>query len=310
MKMKNQIINILKIGKVVNILIILVILIFLKIPVALAQSHEFSVYGSSGFSSLRYQISKGARSDAMGADFGVGYTFVRAKGTVKNTEKILHARWGIHTGIGLGLFNARAKVDDDQTTTKSLIDSDNHTFDLTTFFSGYNESQKTMFLNIPVMAVFKTQQFYVMGGFKFGIPLVGKYEAKKTLLINEAYYPEWDNWAKTQTFAGDGAFRGKKSHGNLNFGVSVSLAFESGIHWRINENLSIYSGAFFDYGLNNVARGSKQSFINYDHKNPENFTTNSILSSYSNNDSSVLTTFTGNVSTMAIGIKVRLAFDF
>jgi len=83
------------------------------------------------------------------------------------------------------------------------------------------------------------------------------------------------------------------------------LALEAGMKWNIADNLSLYTGAFFDYGLNNVVKGGKQAFINYTAKDAENFTTNSVLSSYTDNSKS--STFTNKANMMAVGIKVRLA---
>ena len=272
-----------------------------------AQSeHEFSVYGGGGLSTMRYQLSLGNSSSGLGGDFGVGYTYFHLRERAVATGKVFREHWGIHTGIGLGLYNAKAKLNDVKTVTSDLYDSDGDRFNLHSSLADYGETQTAMFLNIPVMAQFQIEQFYVMCGIKTGIPLKGKYKSKDATLKNEAYYPKWDDWAKTQTFAGYGSFKGRNSEGVFDLGVNVMFALEAGINWVLSDNISLYSGAYFDYGLNNVAKDSQLKFINYSDKNPESFTANSVLSSYSDNSKS--TTFTDKVNTMALGIKVKLAF--
>jgi len=272
-----------------------------------AQSeHEISVYGGGGLSTMRYQLSQGNSSSGLGGDFGVGYTYFRVKERAVETGKVFQEHWGIHTGIGIGLYNAKAKLNEVKTVTSDLYDSDGDRFNLHSSLSNYGETQTAMFLNIPVMAQFQIEQFYVMCGIKTGIPLKGKYKSKDATLTNEAYYPKWENWARTQTFAGFGSFKGRNSEGVFDLGVNVMLAVEAGMNWRLNGNLSLYSGAYFDYGLINVAKDAQLKFINYSDKNPEGFTANSVLSSYSDNSNS--TTFTDKVNTMAVGIKVRLAY--
>jgi hypothetical protein len=272
----------------------------MKIPVVFAQQpvHELSLYGSGGLSTLRYKLSLGDRSGSMGTVFGMGYTYSMAKDWLTDAEKLYNERWGIHTGIEFASYNAKAKIKDAELITNNLIDSDGDAFDLYTELSGYSENQRAIMLNIPVMAVFQISKFYAMGGFKFGIPPVRKFKSNNLLFNNEANYDQWYNWAKTQTFAGYGAFSDKNSQGNFKLGMSVIFALEAGMNWRINENFSVYAGAYFDYGLNNLAKDRNLSFIRYNFNNPENFSTNSVLSSY-----------TDKIKIMAAGIKVRIAMD-
>ena len=273
-------------------------------------THEFSAHVGGGLSTLSYLLSPGNRSGGFGGDFGFGYTYLINKEQVVETGTASNMIWGIHTGIGIGLYNSKAKFDNVKTITKGLNDGDATfgKFDLHTTLSNYNEIQNTMFLNIPVMAMYQMEQFYIMGGFKVGIPLSGKYKSKDPTLKNSAYYPDLDNWidgTDAPKFMGLGTFSNKNYNGKLDLGVAVMLALEAGMKWNIADNLSLYTGAFFDYGLNNVVKGGKQAFINYTAKDAENFTTNSVLSSYTDNSKS--STFTNKANMMAVGIKVRLA---
>lgn len=270
-------------------IVITVILFAAMSSLISAQSvHEFSVYGGGGLSALRYQPSQGNRNGGAGGEFGVGYTLL-----LDETEQ-----WGIYTGLGLGLYNARGIIDNGKTVTKNLKDDENDKFDLHTKLSDYKETQRTMFLNIPIMGQYQVEPFYFMAGVKIGIPLNGKYTSKDATLTNEAYYPDYDVWLDVQTFKGYGKFRNRDSNGGIDLGVTVMLALEAGMKWNIGDKLLLYTGAYFDYGLNNSSKTSQQPFVNYNKNHPSDFTTNSVLS-----------TFTEKVNIMAIGVKARLAMN-
>lgn len=290
--------------KTLKTLTILVILSILQIQNLSAQFiHEFSVDGGIGLSStLRYQLSSGNRSGSMGGDFGVGYTFFSAKERVTGTERVFRELWGIHTGIGVGMYNAKSNLDGVKNEIKGLSDGDlvYDMFDLRTTLNRYNETQKTMFLNIPVMALFQIEQIYIMGGLKFGIPVNGKYSSKDATLTNKAYYHDLENEIDAPAFRGLGKFDNMNYNGDLELGLAVMLALEAGYKWHIADNLSVYTGLYFDCGLNNTAKGDKnQPFVNYNPQNqPENFSTNSALSS-----------FTDKAKPMAVGIRLRFAME-
>ena len=297
-----------------RIIKITVLLAILNISSVSAQViHEFSVDAGLGLSTLSYKLSKGTRSGSFGGDFGVGYTFFIAKEKVTSTEKVFRELWGIHTGLGIGLYNASANLDKMETVARGLTDGDPFVsaeytkFDLRTTLNSYQESQKTVYLNIPVMALFQIEQIYAMGGLKFGIPVTSKFSTKNATLTNEGYYPELDNSVDELEFAGYGTFKGKNFEGKLDPGVAVILAFELGYKWRIVDNLSVYTGLFVDYGLNNVIKNDPKSFVNYSNNHPKDFTTNSVLSSYTDNKKSL--TFTDKTKVMAVGIKLRFAIE-
>jgi hypothetical protein len=137
----------------------------------------------------------------------------------------------IHT---ISLYNASTNLDKNETVSGGLTDGDTYVseeytkFDLRTTLNNYSETQKTVYLNIPVMALFQIEQIYAMGGLKFGIPVSGKYATKNATLTNEGYYPELDNSANDLEFAGYGTFKGKNFEGDLKPGMAVILALEAG----------------------------------------------------------------------------------
>ena len=261
-----------------------------------APVHEFSAYSGFGLSSFRYKLSQGNRSGGFGGDFGVGYTWYRTNVRVTGTGKVFNERWGIFTGLGLGLYNAKAKFSA-ETVEQETRDSESDPILLNSTLSGYKEKQRLTSLNIPVMAQFQIERYYVMTGFKFGIPVGSKYKSKNATLTNKAYYPEYENWLEEPRPQGLGSFQ-KASDGKLKFGMSVMLTLEGGVNWRLDRHFSLYSGMYFDVGLNNAAKNKKQSFVNY--------TTSAGKADVSTN--SMMAAFTEKANMMAVGVKVRLAY--
>ena len=273
--------------------LILIVALFTvsNLYVSAQGSQEFSVYVGGGFSPLSYTLSldkfsQGERSGGLGGDFGVGYTYFIAD------------TWGIHSGVGIGFYNAKTEVGVGETVSKNLIDDEGDSFELRSTISGYNETQNTMFLTIPVMAHFiLMDKFYTKAGIKAAIPLNCKYSSNDLKITNEGYYPQFNNTINDAKYAGFGQFDIKDSKGNLELGFTVMLALEAGMRFNISETLSLYTGLYFDYGLNNsLKKSSTDTFVSYNINDPENFSTNSVLTEY-----------TDKANIMAVGVKVRVA---
>ena len=262
--------------------------------------HEFSVFTGLGLSSLRYQLSQGDRSGGFGGDFGVCYTYFRSDVRVTGTGRVFHEQWGILAGLGLGFYNAKSTMgNNEEIVIEGLRDNDivPDRFNLHSTLTGYKESQKTTYLNIPVMAQFQLDRYYALTGFKFGIPVGGKFKSKDATIINKAYYPDYENELTGPNSQGLGTFA-HKSDGKIKFGVTLMWTFEGGLNWRLTKNFSLYSGVYFDVGLNNAAKNLQKQFVEFDYNAAGNrFSTNSMMSS-----------FTERVNIMAVGVKLRLAY--
>jgi len=282
---------------------IIIIILFAALSsryVSAQAEHEFSAYAGGGLSALLYNPSKGSSNAGAGGEFGLGYTFFSGKSQASETGTIVRAKWGIHSGVGLGLYGAKARVNNETTVRENIPDSDNgDLFNLRTTLAGYEETQHAMFLNIPVMALYQIEPYYVMAGFKFGIPLAGKFKPKEATFFNEAEYKQYEIILNEQEFAGLGKFTRKNPDGSVDLGATVMLSLEGGYKWQINSRNTLYVGAYFDYGLNNSLKSS-QPFINY------NYTSEDISGGFTNN--SVMSAFNKKTNIMAAGVKVRLAF--
>jgi hypothetical protein len=259
---------------------------------------EFAIYANGGVSTYCFQpIVKGSISLGYSSDFGIGFT------------GFFSQQVGIHTSAGFGFFNVKSKLDLYHIT-PGLYDKNGILFDLHTKLIGYTEIHKTMFVSIPVMLQFQTKQkqywnwtrtqkagFYAQAGVKVHLMFNNQYEVNVEQLSNAGYYPEYDNWAATQMFADFGVFdKGYSAAGKLDFGVLVLFASEIGVKWRIDNNLFVYTGAFFDCGLNNPIKDSRQPYGNFIYERD-------LLNNLT------LLNFSDRINLMTAGIKLRIAFS-
>jgi hypothetical protein len=290
-------------------------------------SHEYSVHVGGGMGSLNYKLPIGEKNGFnLGGEFGFGYTYTFSRPQfAADVEQLLKSRqisyWGIHAGIGLGLYGAGIKINDETTVNAGLFDSDKRDdnnykgdlFDLHSTIHGYEETQRLIMLNIPVMGMYRYGPLYGMAGFKFGIPVSGNYSGTAATMDNVGFYPEFDNWLKEPRDVGygNGFEIAEVKNRKLDFRPSVALALEAG--WRFNltgesnfnakRKYILFVGGYFDLGLNDMAKNIRKdnAFVNYtptDNWDTEKFTTNSILAAYKD-----------KVNVMAFGIKLRLAIS-
>ena len=261
------------------------------------EPNEFSIYLGGGLSSIHHQDAPRANFfNGYAVDLGVGYTY------------FFHANWGIYFGAGAGIYNTQKTIDM-EALNPNMTDINGHSFDLYTT-TDYSEAFQTLFLNVPFMLQYQSKQnvqgwrqrnsqyrsFYAMGGVKVGVPFKDSYESQITTITNSAYYPDLDNWATTQRFAGLGTFDdGVSSEGELKLAApSLRLALEAGLKWRLKGNMLLYTGVYCDFGFNNTARNTRMPINNHiavDH-----------LTDFT------LITFSEKVDMMTAGIMVRLAF--
>ena len=261
--------------------------------------HEVSVWGMGGLSTLKYSLDIGSQKDKVGGGAGIGYTYLFS-------EKV-----GVSSGFEFALYNAQACLNSAVSSymTKDMEDT-NFLFKSTV--SNYEETQKSTYLQIPVMLTLRfpvgKYHFYTSAGLKVGIPLSSTYKATKGEVTNTGYYGYEDFEYQNVEELGFTTLKPKESNGDYDLNIAYILSLEAGMKWELKDNLSLYTGFYFDYGLNDIGKEERsRQFIEYAPMTPWDFVNNSILTSKFNldnhNDS-----FTNKVAPMAAGVKIKLAF--
>ena len=282
-------------------IIILITFFLLLSGKELFAQHELSLYGGGGLSTLNYKPTFGEQKFGLGGHFGLGYHF------------FFTPSWGIGTGAELAFYNARFNMEHFYLHYPT-VDIDEVAFEFRSKVSGHEETQRTMMLQIPLMLQFQTaktkHQFFLAVGGKAGIPFNSEYSTSASFK-NEGFYAYENSLYDTQEHMGFGNFDGKKVKGDLDFKTAFFLSAETGMKWRLGKILSLYTGLYLDYGLNNIVEkkdvASIPFLVEYNSANPPAFAVNSILqSTYRQNETQ--RAFTGKVNPIAVGVKLRLAF--
>jgi hypothetical protein len=276
--------------KKIHHIVITVAFVLLSISSLSAQRTppEFSVFGGWGYSFFAYSPSvTGTSSSGYSGDIGLGVT------------AFFNRQLGIHVGAAFGLYNVKGNVATLSHVTTGLYDINKDLeYDLHTTLTDYNEIQNTMFMSIPIMFQFQTKMkqssnwrkrtqtgFYAMTGVKTLILFNGDY-ASRIELRNEAFYPDFNVLSKPVS---------TRAHGNLKLGVLVAFSLEAGIKWRFNQRVYLYTGAFFDCGLNDPIKDYR---VPYDY-----YTSAERLQDFT------ILKFTDRVNLMTVGLKLRWAFS-
>jgi len=264
-------------------------------------SNEFSIFGGCAYSFTYYQQAlrsvHGISSKGFNADLGASFTAFAGN----------HV--GFHIGFGFGMYQVNALVDSftfvspDYDVAPNQFGAD-QPYDLYTTLSNYKEKHTIYFLTIPLMLQFQTMPksahksgikkcFFAMAGVNLNFLIKKQCEMEIQELKNMAYFTQLDNWATTQIFAGLGRFKGNTSNIRYNNFMPV-FSFETGVKWCLSNKINLYTGAFFDCGLNDPTKKYRTPVNNY--TSVENLANITLIDFY---DSSFL---------MSVGIKLRLSF--
>jgi hypothetical protein len=281
-----------------------VFILFVSVAAVSAQEskHEVSVSVAGGLSTLDYEPAFGDHKNGIGGNIGIGYTY------------FISENFGLSAGAELSLYKAELSKDKFNNVTRSLVDkSDGELYDFYSSVRGYREKQETVYLNIPVMVQFQyggKNKLYAQAGVKIGIPASGKYNSSVSETVNKGFFHDTQNWGETQEFMGFGTFAGYSDDGDVDLNVVYILSAELGMKWKLNDKMSVYTGAYVDYGMNDIIKGGRSiSFTKFE-ETPEAIIVknNSILNSSIGYGSNTLTqTLTDKVTPVAVGLKVRLA---
>lgn len=231
--------------------------------------HEFSLWGSGGLSTLKYSPKIGNQKNGLGGQVGLGYTF------------FITPQWGVSSGAELSFHKAKTKLHG-LTGNYDTRDYEGSAFDFRYKVNEYEDTQTAMFINIPLMIQYQTigrRQFYIAAGGKIGIPVSPKSKINKYDIQTSGYYTDENYEYTDEYYMGFGKFSGKKDKTDLDLKVSYMISAEAGLKWRIGERSSLYTGAYLDYGLNNINKtvANKEQLLAYNTPNPTNYEINSIL---------------------------------
>jgi hypothetical protein len=255
--------------------------------------HELSVYGLGGLSSLNCKLSDGGtKSNGIGGGAGLGYTFN------------INDSWGIATGAEIGMYGSKTTYGNlsDKYYEYGTAGDENH-FKFHYSISDYKEQQKVMLFSVPVMLQFKTPagsaHFYLSGGFKFGFPVSAEATINSGTVTTSGEFSyeqvEYSKDAEEYGFVNNMPLAETKS--KIDLGFSAALALETGVRFSLSDNIALYTGAFLDYGLNDIRSVKDKHIIDYQ-----------IATSSFSNSSVLNSALTDKANIFSAGLKIRISF--
>ena len=260
---------------------------------------------------MRYNPTLGEQSNGFDKQFGFGYAF------------FISPSFGFGTGLEFAFYSAELKLKNYEMSYDAKDLDEKVDFRFHSNISNYTEEQNAVMLQVPIMLQLQTGiGYYVMAGVKAAIPLSGSSSGKGDL-INSGYYEEenceyYISDCKGEPQNGEnrwgsrafGSFKGKRTESQEKFKKAWFVSMEMGKKWRFEDGLSLYTGVYFDYGLNNILKRKKieelPRMVEYNSENPPNFAMNGIFNSQWEQNQNPQA-FVTKIMPMAIGIKVKLA---
>ena len=252
----------------------------------LLPKYEFTVNGFGGLSTLNYKVDVSNLDQRAvdplklglggGGGFGFNYFFTD--------------NWALVTGLEAALYRATLTADE----MVSLPTGIRHEL------KEFKETQNYLALQLPIMAQFTfpldpqgVLHYYFSLGGRIGAALWGNYHQSFERVYGEDVLP-----------LSDRDFKNPLKFAPLN----ILGSFETGVRWKLGENLGLYTGLYFDYGFLNITPEKNGALFT---DNNAVYSHNSILEAqhfFDNKEEIIATSYTDRVNNLAVGLKIKLAF--
>lgn len=219
-------------------------------------------------------------------------------------------QWGVSTGLEVGRWQQTYSRDQinlqyDIAVPNGLPLDSRFTFHA--FLSGYDEKQYYTTLNIPIMVCFQTESkhaFYVRAGLKVGLPMSSYSNARATSVQTKAYSDYTNQWYEDIPERGFSSYHNVKSKDDLKINVAYMAALELGVRWYSRSAISIYTGVYLDWGLNDLRKDNTfVPLLAYNETRPQEYHLGSALYSQWEGHSD-----TDKLQNLSLGIKVGVSF--
>ncbi|GHT54539.1 hypothetical protein AGMMS49982_19390 [Bacteroidia bacterium] len=256
---------------------------------------------------------------ALGYGVGLDFTY------------FIDQRFGVTTGIGADFFTHNYSLSKFGEKGIPAEDAQGIPFKFKYTAFGYTEQQNGMLLTIPLRLQYETSKFYAAIGGKIGIPITAHYESKLDSLKTAGYFENEQVWfgdpdEETHLNFGFGRYPNNRnfpmslnSSKDLQFNPAFFVTAEVGVKWILKlRQMSLYTGAYIEYGLNDIHKVVNQPNIMYDGGSglPVRYDIYSALSSGAGNerwlvdkDNQVNGAFVDKVKPLYVGVKVALSIE-
>ena len=210
--------------------------------------------GTLGGTNLGYTTDTDVKSR-----FGFGY------GGSLGVQYFFTQHWGLSLGVGVTRYKSSA-VYYNKYVYKNMVDNSkfaNELYDLRIGLDDWKEVQKSLFLEIPLMAMYqkkwgKKEGFgmYFGLGAKLQLPVfkkTNKYDVKSgSELFISGYYPDYDMTIDNLPDYGFGTTQNTGYNGQFNLKIGVAATAELGFLIKLSRRWDLMLGVYADYGFLNM----------------------------------------------------------
>ncbi|WP_035652183.1 outer membrane beta-barrel protein [Flavobacterium sp. ASV13] len=275
----------------------------MKIKIAIAifllcssmQAQEINIKLSGGPSGILYESSEGNGNLKAGGGLGIGYIY------------FLNNHWGINTGVEV-LYNQNSfKLNEGTTINSNEIDDQMSAFEYRVTPKNYQEKQHFISLAIPVLLQYRTpissqSQWYLGFGGKVLFPGKQTIKASADELQLSGYYPDMDIIIDDLPSHGFGKVNNWQDKTSADLKTSFLVSLETGLTFKLKENLQLYTGIFADYGFSDLAKNTENTnIVLYDPNGIENTQANGVSGNK---------TLVQKNNYFSAGLQVKFGFSF
>jgi len=213
-----------------------------------ARAQEFNFWLNGGWQGLTCSIKNGRTNLLAGGAFGLGWTIP------------LSHRWSIISGVTGGSYGDRVTMNDG-VYNYNQVDITGSAFQYSIGTTGYKETQHFFsFGGIPIMLQYHTtgsrSQWYFNGGGKLLLPFNAHVQSSSGQLQLSGYYPDFN--VNVSNLAQYGFGTVDNWRGSTTYGLKTALSWnmETGICLMLSHRTKLYTGVYFEYGLDNIKNGN------------------------------------------------------
>ena len=269
-------------------------ILFLTLFSCTVKGQEFNIKINGGPSGILYDSALGDAKLKTGFGIGLGYTYYLSK------------HWGIATGIEGQYSQNSFNLNEGTTFTSYEVDDQGSAFEYRVSPKNYAEDQSFFSLVVPIILQYRTDisaktGFYLGVGAKALFPGKLKSKASASEIQMSGYYPDLNLVIDDLPPHGFGKISNWEGSTRTSLKSSILLSGETGLSFKLKENLNLYTGVYFDYGLNELAKSNSDSnLVTYSPTDVNSIEPNGVIK----NDKVVQKT-----NYLAAGIQVKLGFS-
>lgn len=218
------------------------------------SEQQLSLSAGGGLHQLTYDLNDGTRKGGTGFSFGAGYTF------------FFSPCWGISTGIGVQTFRSTATLD--LLTKTPDTDSEGDSYELRTRYTSWEEEQSATLIDIPLAATYRYAlspklSLTASAGAKISIPIKSTYKTTSGTIVTTGYYKQWDVELSDVPEQGLRTYE-ERTSGDITLRPAVALLAEAGASYQLSNAVSLYTGIYTSYGLNDMLKPDTKAIYQKD----------------------------------------------